>query len=235
MRDLAKEFRDAFPDPSIPSLPQLLATISGASSNHFYATVVKSNDRVPMFHDVVRWMLQRDLLVTLHLRVRIVVPAALKARARRRRDERRDRGWHTEEEDAFRSQSRRGRKVRADSGVSETDLELFDPSPAWYMRRSAGAVEPPILDEGMDLDEEIEKEEAEAEAEEADPEAEAASPGEDDEMEGEDDNNGTSILTDPGRATPLQRRWLQAMSEGKDELVARRFDQYVATLLAASY
>ncbi|KAH9977091.1 hypothetical protein BGW80DRAFT_833035 [Lactifluus volemus] len=144
MKDLVKEFRDAFPDLSIPSLPQLLATISGASSNHFYATVVKSNDSVPMFHDVVRWMLQRDLLVTLHLRVRTVVPAALKARARRRRDERHDRRWHTEEEGAFRSRSRRGHKVRADSGISKTDLELFDPSPAWYMRRNAGAAEPPM-------------------------------------------------------------------------------------------
>jgi nitrogen permease regulator 3-like protein len=110
-----------------------------------------------MFHDVVRWMLQRDLLVTLHLRVRTVVPAALKARARRRRDERRDREWHREEEGAFRSRSRRGHKVRGDSGVSKTDLELFDPSPAWYMRRNAGAVDPPIFDEGIDLDEEIEK------------------------------------------------------------------------------
>ena len=189
-----------------------------------------------MFHDVVRWMLQRDLLVTLHLRVRIVVPAALKGRARRRREERRERGWHTEEEEnGFRSRSRRGHKARADSGVSDTDLELFDPSPAWYMRRDAGAVEPPILDEGIDLDEEIEKEEAEAEAEEAEAEGEAASPRDDDEMEDEDDDNETSILTDPRRATPLQRRWLRAMSEGKDELVARRFDQYVATLLVATY
>jgi nitrogen permease regulator 3-like protein len=67
-------------------------------------------------------MLQRDLLVTLHLRVRIVVPAALKARARRRREGRRECGWHTEEEDAFRSGSRRRHKSRADSGISETDL-----------------------------------------------------------------------------------------------------------------
>jgi hypothetical protein len=66
---------------------------------------------------------------------------------------------------AFRSGNRRRHKARADSGVSETDLELFDRSPTWYMRRDAGIVEPPIFDEGIDLDEEIEKEEAEAEAE----------------------------------------------------------------------
>jgi nitrogen permease regulator 3-like protein len=184
-----------------------------------------------MFLDVVQWMLQRDLLVTLHLRVRIVVPAALKVRVRRRREELRERGWHTEEEeDAFRT---RRHKARTDSGASERDLELFDTSPAWYMRRGPSsqrgsasigeAVEPPILDEGIELDEEMEKAEVEAVVD-----AEAACPRDDNEMEDEDDNNETSILPDPGRATSLQRRWLQAMSEGKDELVARRFDQYVA-------
>jgi nitrogen permease regulator 3-like protein len=188
-----------------------------------------------MFHDVVRWMLQRDLLVTLHLRVRIVVPATLKAKARRRREELRESGWHTEEEeDAFRT---RGHKARTDSGVSERDFGLFDALPAWYMRHSAGsqpsvneAIDPPILDEGIELDEEMEKEEEgeeEGEEEEAVAEAETASRRDDDEMDDEDDDNETSILADPGRATSLQRRWLQAMSEGKDELVVRRFDQYV--------
>jgi nitrogen permease regulator 3-like protein len=178
-------------------------------------------------------MLQRDLLVTLHLRVRIVVPAVLKVKVRRRREQLRERGWHTEEEEnAFRS---RGHKPRIDSGGSERDLELFDAPPAWYMQRSpslqrrgAGmgeVMEPPILDEGIELDEEIEKEEAEAVAE---AEAEAASCRDENEMEDDDDDNETSILMDPGRATSLQRRWLQAMSEGKDEFVARRFDRYVA-------
>ncbi|KAI0303606.1 nitrogen permease regulator of amino acid transport activity 3-domain-containing protein [Multifurca ochricompacta] len=224
LKDLAKEFRQAFPDPSIPSLPQLLATVSGASSNHFYATVVKAKDRVPMFHDVVLWMLQRDMLITLHLRVRIVVPAALKARVRRRWEELRENGWHTEE-DAFRTH---GHKARTDSGGSGRDFGLFD-APVWYTRRGPGSqnsstsigevIEPPILEEGIELDEEIE-EEAEAVAE-----AEAASHREHNEADDEGDDAETSILADPGRATSVQRRWLQAMSEGKDELVARRFDQ----------
>jgi nitrogen permease regulator 3-like protein len=174
-------------------------------------------------------MLQRDLLVTLRLRVRIVVPAALKVRVRHRRETLREHGWHTEEdEDAFRT---RGHKARIDSGASERDLGLFDAPPAWYMQHSPSlqhrdvgmgeTMEPPILDEGIEFDEEMEKEEAEAEAE-------AASRREGNEMEDDDDDNETSILMDPGRATSLQRRWLQGMSEGKDELVARRFDQYVA-------
>ncbi|KAH9957403.1 nitrogen permease regulator of amino acid transport activity 3-domain-containing protein [Russula dissimulans] len=231
LKDLAKEFRQAFPDPAIPQLPQLLATISSASSNHFYATVVKSKDRVPMFHEVVRWMLQRDLLETLHLRVRIVVPAALKARVCRRREERRENGWHAREEveDAF---ATRGRTARAGSAGSEGDFGLFDALP-WYAQRGPGSqhsggsiigevVEPPILEEGIELDEEIEDEEAAAAAAAA--EAEAASRSGDEEGS-DDDNNETSILADPGRATLVQRQWLQAMSEGKDETVARRFDQ----------
>jgi len=108
---------------------------------------------------------------------------------------------------------------------------LFDELP-WYTRRAPGSqhngssvrevIEPPILEEGIELDEEIDEEEDES----AD-EAEAASRRDEEEEEEEDDDNETSMLADPGRATAAQRRWLQAMSEGKDELVTRRFDQFV--------
>jgi len=111
---------------------------------------------------------------------------------------------------------------------------LFD-EPPWFTRRAPGsqhnggsireAIEPPILEEGIELDEEIEEEEEEEE-ESAD-EAEAASRGEEEDEEEEEDDNETSVLGDPGRATAGQRRWVQAMSEGKDELVTRRFDQFV--------
>jgi hypothetical protein len=182
-----------------------------------------------MFHEVVRWMLQRDLLVTLHLRVRIVVPASLKARVRHRREELREKRWRTGVGDAFRT---RRHRARTDSGGSEGDFGLFDELP-WYSRRAPGSqhngssvrevIEPPILEEGIELDEEIDGEESES----AD-EAEAASLREEEEEEEEDGDNETSMLADPGRATAVERRWLQAMSEGKDELVTRRFDQFVA-------
>lgn len=182
-----------------------------------------------MFHEVVRWMLQRDLLVTLHLRVRIVVPASLKAEVRRRREELRENRWHEGVDDAFRT---RRHRVRTDSGGSEGDFGLFD-EPSWYTRRAPGSqhngssirdvIEPPILEEGIELDEEIDGKEEE----ESTDESEAASRREEEEEEEEEDDNETSILADPGRATAAQRRWLQAMSEGKDELVTRRFDQFV--------
>jgi hypothetical protein len=188
-----------------------------------------------MFYDVIRWMLQRELLVTLHLRVRIVVPAALKARVHRRWEEMRETGWQTEEEDRFRE---RGHKARTDTVGSDGDFGLFDSS-GWYARRGPGSqsnvanmgevIGPPILEEGIQLDEELEEEELEEEEEVAPAEAEAAGRMEDsDETEEGYEDRDTSILADPGRATSVQRRWLQAMSEGKDEQVTRRFDQYVA-------
>jgi len=180
-----------------------------------------------MFNDVIRWMLQRDLLVPLHLRVRIVVPAALKARVHRRWEELRENGWQTEEEDGFRE---RGHKSRRDSGGSDGDFGLFVDSPTWYTRRGPSSQlngtnisEPPILEEGIQLDEEMEEEEEE---EVAPAEVQAVRRMEDcDEMEEECEDTETSILADPGRATYVQRRWLQAMSEGKDEQVTKRFDQ----------
>ena len=184
-----------------------------------------------MFHEVVRWMLQRDLLVSLHLRVRIVVPASVKARVRHRREELRKNRWHTEVDEEFRTGRHR---ARADSEGSDGDFELFN-EPPWYTRRGpssqhSGAsirevIEPPILEEGLELDEEIEEIDEEAQSVE---EADAASRREEDDDEEEGDDNETSILSDPGRATAVQRRWLQAMSDGKDELVTRRFDQFVA-------
>jgi hypothetical protein len=41
----------------------------------------------------------------------------------------------------------------------------------------------------------------------------------------DNDKNSPSIISDPARATPMQRRWLSAMSEGKDPYVAKRFEQ----------
>ena len=176
-----------------------------------------------MFHEVVRWMLQRDLLVTLRLRVRIVVPAQLKARVRHWRQELRESGWHSGEEDEFHT---RRHKSGADSGGSEGDLGLFDAP--WFPRRGPGlqnsgasmgeVMEPPIPEEGIGFDEELEDD---------DTDTDAASHRESDEESDEDDDYETSILADPRRATSVQRRWLHAMSEGKDELVTRRFDQFV--------
>ncbi|KAG2018149.1 hypothetical protein CC2G_007599 [Coprinopsis cinerea AmutBmut pab1-1] len=86
---LSHQFNQQFNHPAIPSLPRILAAISYSlaqqSNNHFFAAVVQRKELIPMYHDVVLWMLKRELLITLHLRIRIVVTPEIKQRVWRRR------------------------------------------------------------------------------------------------------------------------------------------------------
>ncbi|KAH8831390.1 nitrogen permease regulator of amino acid transport activity 3-domain-containing protein [Flagelloscypha sp. PMI_526] len=92
--ELTAEFQDAFPPeahPELPPLPSILATISHSASlsttneSTFYAALVKDKSAIPVWQDVVLWMLERDLLVTLHLHIRLVATVELKALASNRR------------------------------------------------------------------------------------------------------------------------------------------------------
>ena len=46
----------------------------------------------------------------------------------------------------------------------------------------------------------------------------------DEDSEDEDDPNTASIIPEPGRATPKERRWLTKMSEGKSSWIVKRFE-----------
>lgn len=46
----------------------------------------------------------------------------------------------------------------------------------------------------------------------------------DEDSDDEDDPNAPSIIPDPGRATPKERRWLTKMSERKSSWIAKRFE-----------
>lgn len=52
-------------------------------------------------------------------------------------------------------------------------------------------------------------------------EAEGGNSGWDD----EEDHATSTMIDEPGKATPMQRRWLTAMSDGKDAHIAKRFEQ----------
>lgn len=73
-------------------------------------------------------------------------------------------------------------------------------------------------EEGKDDGDENENDEEEDGDDEEDDEDE-------DEWDNIEDNLWPSIIDDPGRATPLQRRWLLMMSNGKDSNIVRRFEQ----------
>ncbi|KAA1467722.1 hypothetical protein DENSPDRAFT_832837 [Dentipellis sp. KUC8613] len=229
LKDLSAEFRQAFPHSSVPSLPQLLAMISASSNDHFYASVVKSKDLLPIYHDVVQWMLKRDLLVTVHLRVRIVVPAEVKQHARKR--------WRARQmlrqREAGAAVPIKGRRhSRGAQDVedgSEKSMSMLFGSPTWVplspktahrARRGSGSqvsdlVDHPILEEALDMDDDNETEEKDGDE----------TGKEDEEIGCEKEDLYPSMIDDPGRATVVEKLWLKEMSEGKDETVARRFQQ----------
>lgn len=161
-------------------------------------------------------MLKRDLLVTLHLRVRVVATPELKHRVRIERDLAKARKTRMRE----RSLSR-GRGIN----VQDVPVPEEEGSPTWFSlspkaarrktRRMSSQSSSRSRISGMvgsviAEDEDIEDEDYGSS--DADDGSEAAS------------DTWPSMIGDPGRATPKERRWLTAMSEGKDPYIVKRFE-----------
>ncbi|PFH52906.1 hypothetical protein AMATHDRAFT_55736, partial [Amanita thiersii Skay4041] len=236
LSQLAVEFESQFSQPSIPSLPKILAAISKAATSktdsHFFASVVKSKEHIPMYYDVIHWMLKRDLLITLHLRIRLVATQELKARVRQRREEAFvNRKFHRNKGNSPNSQHRLEELdldttyMTAQSLSNFPWLSLSPKSARRYTRRLSSTEAKQIALSGITSQEDYEwyngRYQAYATFEEEE-ECES-SLDENSGWESSEDSLSPSIIEDPGRATPLQRRWLSSMSEGKDPLVAKRF------------
>ncbi|KAK0200090.1 nitrogen permease regulator of amino acid transport activity 3-domain-containing protein [Desarmillaria ectypa] len=201
---LSEEFEREFSQQPVSSLPEILSAISTSSGTHFFDVVVQSKALIPSYQNVISWMLKRDLLVTLHLRVRIVATEELKLRVKHRIEKARAKK-------ANKSRSKLFHEVDMDysppiaSGM--TWLSLSPKAAHAYSRRRASTESERSRVEADDQ-EEFEEEEQEW----------------DSGWDTNDDDLTSSIIKDPSRATPLQRQWLSAMSEGKDALIAKRFD-----------
>ncbi|KAJ6494661.1 nitrogen permease regulator of amino acid transport activity 3-domain-containing protein [Mycena vitilis] len=217
LAQLTTEFNGQFLSSGVPSLPRLLSAISKQSDTHLFGSVVHTKEAIPVYHEVVLWMLKRDMLITLHLHIRIVATVRLKERVK------------------FAAKGRsREKKSGGRKGHSklrnqlETDADLSPPGVSWlslspksarrYTRDpSAGGSRNSRLSELIlqeDSDSEGKRRD-EGEAAESQDEIDTHSAGEDE----------ASMINDPGRATTLQRRWLSAMSDGKDPALVRRFEQ----------
>ncbi|KAL0954836.1 hypothetical protein HGRIS_003780 [Hohenbuehelia grisea] len=227
LASLTIEFSEQFPFPDIPSLPQILAAISCAASkqtdNHFFASVVGTKELIPTFHDVLIWMLKRDLLVALHLRIRVIATADLKARAKARREQRkqyRNRG----RKDGLHRGSRLGNLPEVSPESIPKDGTWLSMSPKSARRYSKRV--PSTESTASQLSELIISESNEEDSPDISDDLHL----EDDSSSSSDDDDGSnahlwpSVIIDPGRATTLERRWLTAMSEGKEHYIARRFE-----------
>ncbi|PPQ65267.1 hypothetical protein CVT26_000227 [Gymnopilus dilepis] len=227
LSQLSAHFREAFTHPAIPSLPEILATISTSmtkqTDSHFFASVVKSKEFIPMYHDVVLWMLKRDMLITLHLRIRVVATRELKLRVKAQRE------LKASTKSAGRSERQKNQRQGADydeiispNGTGRKSSFLLSPRGANQFARRFSS-----------------KESRRSEISELNFESEGAAmlrveeetgySSDSDRQVDEDDTSlanaeQPSMINDPGKATPLERRWLSAMSEGKDPAIARRFE-----------
>ena len=218
----------------MPSLVEILSTISSSVSkqteNHFFASVVKDKELIPMYHDVVLWMLKRDMLVTLHLRIRIVATRKLKIRVRIAKENAlAKKAGGTRMLERFRSSLRQ--ELEAAGGDSD-DLDLSPISGTPYLslspraarrysRRGSSELLPTEeMDDTDDSRSVTSDEEGLDEPDDADSGWDTA-----------EDHLLPSMISDPGRATPMQRRWLAAMSEGKKPEIAKRFQLSVKSSL----
>jgi hypothetical protein len=189
-----------------------------------------------VYTNVVLWLLKKDMLVTLHLRVRIVVSAEIKARVRlqiamekrekrEKRDLKKDRGQAeknaherstSKEEATWLSLSPKSARRHARRGMRRESLDLRE------LGESLDLLELGVEDGSVGEDKYAEwDEQDDAEHDEV----------VDEEVLDRDPDNGPwpTLISDPARATPLQRHWLAAMSEGKNPTIARRFEQCVVT------
>ncbi|KAL1687260.1 nitrogen permease regulator of amino acid transport activity 3-domain-containing protein [Schizophyllum commune] len=219
LSELTAEFEQEFTDPSVASLPEILSLISTApskqSDNHFYATVVQSRDLIPIYHDVVLWMLKRGLLIRLSLRIRIVATRELKERARLRKHQR------VRLPAALDEKAGHGKPIAALRRPSALPWLSLSPKTAHSYSfpgrvcASESRVSAMVIQE--DDGEKLGDDDADDDV------FEDNEPGEGAASEEDEEGGAASIITDPSQATPLQQLWLATMSEGKNEHIAHRF------------
>ena len=239
------------------------------TSPDFYTCVVKSKDLVPLYQDVLVWLLRRELVVALHLHIRLVATPAIKERVRKRRaraarkrlermnqDRGRDR-QRVKTDDTDGSPDRAAHMLHGIAG--EPLLPVAQTTARRLSNQSSNKA--PIVESGiaqslkhresfvnrgrrssrrrfeeddvveslrsgsrlryaLDFDsEDLEIDEDAVASEEVDDDYDFTL----DKEEKKEDNSLPSIISQPGQAKPLQRKWIEAMSEGKDRDVVQRF------------
>lgn len=206
-------------------LAQISSSVSKQSENHFFASVVQNKNLVPMYHDIILWMLKRDMLITLHLRIRVVATHKVKLKVRLAREKALARRAGTQD------YGRGGLLLELESADDDDEHDLSPPSTTPWMplsprtahRHSRCQSDESRYQEKTNFGETDGYGTGDSERRGTD---EDGSDELDDPESGWDtaeDHLRPSMISDPGRATLLQRRWLAAMSEGKDPIIAKRF------------
>ena len=169
-----------------------------------------------MYHGVVSWMLKKDLLVTLHLRIRIVATSELKRRVQGERE--------LKKAQILSGLGNKDKRYDFDEKLTKSASFLLA-APHQHFGRRFGSNESG-KSEISELD--FDAEYATLQVDEASGSDSNSELDEDDSgWDTTEDHTFPSIIDDPKKATPMQRRWLTAMSDGKDPSIAKRFELYV--------
>jgi hypothetical protein len=197
---------------------------------------VKSKELLPVYHDIVHWMLERDLVMTLHIRIRLVATRELKTRVRHRRQQNlmRKSTWSRK---GYGTNTQRLEELDLDTSYMITQptssFPWLPPSPKAarkYTRRISSAENGRELGV-LDLDSRLRgKFKDQVFFDDEDEDGASSLDGAESGWESSEDSLVPTVIEDPGRATPLQRRWLSAMSEGKEPQIAKRFSLCVTYL-----
>lgn len=169
------------------------------------------------------------MLLTLHIRIRIVATGELKLRVKTSRNRKRAKrvrrhGEHPtlefEQEDLDSGGILSGNSPPYFISSTRTQQRSFSKRFRRVSSKDSGGSEISELnfngDEGSLSDKE---------------ELRAAEDGGDSGWDTTEDHIGASIISEPAKATPMQRKWLAAMSDGKHPDVAKRFELYVSCFL----
>ncbi|KAI0070076.1 hypothetical protein K474DRAFT_915248 [Panus rudis PR-1116 ss-1] len=246
LAQLSEEFACTFDTTTVPPLPKLLSQLTTTTyeqtANHFYASVVRSKDLISLYVEVVVWLLKHDLLVTLHLRIRIVATTDIKRRvaARRRADlAKRNKGGNSSAED-----DRDGKGEGISSSVEGKDIPVSsslvtESSPGDYWvsmspksaRRQARQLSPERRTSSMVRainTGEREDKHPSGQDSEKDEEDEGTTDVSDDTSSQYDffyDDYRETVICEPGRATLMEIKWLEEMSRDKDEHIKKQFQR----------
>ncbi|KAF8721653.1 Nitrogen Permease regulator of amino acid transport 3, partial [Rhizoctonia solani] len=234
-----------------PPLPSLLATLTSYSRP--FSSLVPSRDHRSFYFDVLVWLLRHGLLERLHLRVRVVATAEIRAATRgalARERENARLGKEVAQVVGRREIKRRRRKRSKASDEVEVYFgtasgDMFDPSSPELVRRhgnhsyrrrrssrsSLSSEQLSRIPESLSvlMPEDALEEEEEDWMDDEDEEEEGIhgdGVGMIDALLEEDSNlasAGGVIIAEPAEATQLEMRWMEAMVEGKDPGISQRF------------
>lgn len=164
--------------------------------------------------------------MSLHLRIRLVATSELKARVQDERN-RKIRRNLSRRDDGLNPRS----TFQDNPTVDEKELSpnALSKGATFFLSSTTGRRFTRSKDSDRSVISELDFREEDTLQSEVDSNSEL----DDDEDSGWDtteDHVGPSMISDPGKATPMQRRWLSAMSEGKEFAIARRFERYVRSV-----